>query len=166
MDVFPPALFLKGEGEQRDTGRRAAFRFRRRGQSPGPVRGRSANAEPEASGFCRWKMVSYWSKMWRGDMARVSAVTSRPSWGEGLTLGPARGKRSPAARGGNSQVVRHFGSHFVFWIGSIPKFSATGVDGARWLLRTSNPLCLVTSGVGGFDSLALPPENKGADSGG
>ena len=34
-----------------------------------------------------------------------------------------------------------------------------GVDGARWLLRTSNPLCLVTSGVGGFDSLALPPDN-------
>ena len=33
-----------------------------------------------------------------------------------------------------------------------------GVDGARWLLRTSNPLCLVTSGVGGFDSLALPPD--------
>ena len=33
-----------------------------------------------------------------------------------------------------------------------------GVDGARWLLRTSNPLCLVTSGVGGFDSLALPPK--------
>ena len=32
-----------------------------------------------------------------------------------------------------------------------------GVDGARWPLRTSNPLCLVTSGVGGFDSLALPP---------
>ena len=32
-----------------------------------------------------------------------------------------------------------------------------GVEGARWLLRTSNPLCLVTSGVGGFDSLALPP---------
>jgi len=35
--------------------------------------------------------------------------------------------------------------------------AATGVDGARWPLRTSNPLCLVTSGVGGFDSLALPP---------
>ena len=34
-----------------------------------------------------------------------------------------------------------------------------GVDGARWPLRTSNPLCLVTSGVGGFDSLALPPDN-------
>jgi len=34
-----------------------------------------------------------------------------------------------------------------------------GVDRARWLLRTSNPLCLVTSGVGGFDSLALPPDN-------
>ena len=33
-----------------------------------------------------------------------------------------------------------------------------GVEGARWLLRTSNPLCLVTSGVGGFDSLALPPQ--------
>ena len=25
--------------------------------------------------------------------------------------------------------------------------------------RTSNPLCLVTSGVGGFDSLALPPND-------
>ena len=37
------------------------------------------------------------------------------------------------------------------------KSPSTGVDGARWPLRTSNPLCLVTSGVGGFDSLALPP---------
>ena len=25
--------------------------------------------------------------------------------------------------------------------------------------RTSNPLCLVTSGLGGFDSLALPPSS-------
>ena len=33
----------------------------------------------------------------------------------------------------------------------------TGVDGARWPLRSSKPLCLVRSGVGGFDSLALPP---------
>ncbi len=38
----------------------------------------------------------------------------------------------------------------------LPRFSG-GVDGARWLLRSSKPLCLVKSGVGGFDSLALPP---------
>jgi hypothetical protein len=31
------------------------------------------------------------------------------------------------------------------------------VDGARWPLRSSKPLYLVKSGVGGFDSLALPP---------
>ena len=35
--------------------------------------------------------------------------------------------------------------------------STRGVDGARWPLRSSKPLCLVRSGVGGFDSLALPP---------
>ena len=43
------------------------------------------------------------------------------------------------------------------------------LEGIRWdeikdsesdrRVPTSNPLCLVTSGVGGFDSLALPLDN-------
>ena len=33
-----------------------------------------------------------------------------------------------------------------------------GADGARWLSRTSNPLYPVTTGMGGFDSLPLPPK--------
>ena len=40
-----------------------------------------------------------------------------------------------------------------------------GVDGAWWLSRTSNPLCPARTGMGGFDSLTLPPEHwfLGAD---
>jgi len=34
-----------------------------------------------------------------------------------------------------------------------------GVDGARWLSRTSNPLYPARTGMGGFDSLTLPPEH-------
>ena len=41
------------------------------------------------------------------------------------------------------------------------KYNRMGQDGTGSDSRvtTSNPLCLVTSGVGGFDSLALPSDN-------
>ena len=45
------------------------------------------------------------------------------------------------------QVERQKVVRKAVWTPENPKFVATGVDGARWLLRTSNPLCMGVHGA-------------------
>ena len=49
----------------------------------------------------------------------------------------------------------------------VTKWGTQGADTARHpdtgSYQTSNPLCLVMSGVGGFDSISLPPTISGMD---
>ena len=88
----------------------------------------------------------YRDEIWRAQHTSLDLLQGRPT-------------RRPDSRSGAQGSAQEKGGFSYHWLR--PPYQNEGVDGARWLLRTSNPLCLVTSGVGGFDSLALPPTIPG-----
>ena len=77
---------------------------------------RPARVEPGVSSLCRWKMISYWSKMSWSDVDKVLTVTSKPCSGGVLTLDTVWEKRSTAARRGNSRAVLHLEAAFPDWV--------------------------------------------------